>query len=119
VVLVQGRGGVDAREKWSSLWPKDRVPKAVRGKLRVFGFEYSDLVNDDYRFQSVCWFAETLLQDLVNQRTDLLEETRPIAFIAHSTGGVIVKQASGVHGSNLGSGANFENHEQGSHHRSA
>lgn len=97
VVLVHGRGG-NARETWSSLWSEQCVPdRLTRPMPRVFAFDYQDRVYDQYRLQSVCWYAEKLLQDLIHERTDHTEEMRPIVFIGHSTGGVIIKQAGAAH----------------------
>ncbi|EAQ90331.1 predicted protein [Chaetomium globosum CBS 148.51] len=91
VVLVHGRG-INAHKIWAPLWSQECVKFGEQRTMRVFGFEYRDLVNSSYRVQSIRMSAEKLLKDLISQRSGNTE-MRAIVFIGHSTGGVIIKQA--------------------------
>jgi hypothetical protein len=81
-------------------WPKDLLPKAIPN-IRVFTFGYDV---DIYHFNpfagaagqaSVYQHAKTLLGDIANARMNEEETKRPIIFVVHSLGGIVVKDALG------------------------
>ncbi|KAK4228034.1 hypothetical protein QBC38DRAFT_525009, partial [Podospora fimiseda] len=70
-------------------WPKDLLPQKLTN-IRVLSFGYNA---DIYLNQSKAGIranAEFLLNQLKNQRED--DPSRPIVFVAHRLGGLIVKQ---------------------------
>ncbi|KAL6709178.1 hypothetical protein ACN47E_001994 [Coniothyrium glycines] len=102
VCFVHGLTG-DARSTWtksnpeneeSILWPRDLLARDFpRARILLYGYET--------RVNSVCWLLERtlyhhathLLRDLENDRKRENCSNRPLLFIAHSLGGLLVKNA--------------------------
>lgn len=98
LVLVHGFGG-DFIDTWtykdverSVFWPKDLLlseQKQPRTRILSFGYDAGELV-----VASIRVYARTMLGFLKDQREGI--ESRPIVFLGHCLGGLIVKQVSSV-----------------------
>lgn len=94
LVLVDGLDG-DPVQTWTHkatdvCWPKDLMP-AVRPRTIVLSFGYN---GDMYRNNSVLGIrdnARWLLSALCDHRSDMAT-LRPVIFVGHCLGGLIVKQ---------------------------
>ncbi|KAF3397270.1 Nephrocystin-3 [Talaromyces pinophilus] len=88
VIAVHGLDE-DALDAWtapnSCCWLRDLLPLDI--PVRVLAFAYGDT------HQSIFGSAQTLLQDLWSQRDTDERRERPIIFICHGLGGIIVKKA--------------------------
>jgi hypothetical protein len=85
----------DAGASGDIFWPRDLLPKAIP-PIRVFTYGYDvDIINafSTAGKASVYQHAKTLLNDLADVRTSKEENERPIIFVVHSLGGIIVKDA--------------------------
>ncbi|KAK1640670.1 Alpha/Beta hydrolase protein [Colletotrichum phormii] len=102
VVFVHGLGG-DYLETWKSkldetVWPKDLLSQLGRfRKARIFSFDY-DATAFLTPFEketkgSTFQFAESLLDTLADSRLGPAAKTRPIVFVGHSLGGIVIKAA--------------------------
>ncbi|KAK3295430.1 Alpha/Beta hydrolase protein [Chaetomium fimeti] len=100
IVAVHGLNG-DSHNTWThipeggkgpqTLWLRDLLP----GKLpnaHVMSFQY-DSSTHGMSEQSVRGNAGKLVRLLRDKREDYEEEERPIVFIGHSLGGIVIKQA--------------------------
>lgn len=89
--FVHGLRG-HATNTWTVLdvcWPRDLLPKQLPN-ARVLTFGYSALNRDDTPL-SIKDLGKTLLESLsINGRHDKAA-TRPLIFVAHSFGGLLVK----------------------------
>lgn len=84
-------------------WPRDLLPKTVNA-ARIFTWGYDVQVQNLFSSASkatVFQHAETLLLDVISVRTTSMERNRPIIFVAHSLGGIVVKEALCVSKSEL------------------
>ncbi|KAK0703653.1 hypothetical protein B0T26DRAFT_600924, partial [Lasiosphaeria miniovina] len=96
LVLVHGLDG-DPDETWrhaatKKSWPEELLP-AVRPRTRVLSFGYN---GDIFRNDSAAGIrgnARALLMHLGAHRDGADARNRPIVFVAHCLGGLIVKQA--------------------------
>lgn len=94
VVFVHGLTGHGSQtwQKGGVLWPRDLLPKALPN-VRVIAWNYDvDVLRffNKTKQNSILQHAENLLFDLGGERE---EEGRPIIFVGHSLGGLVVKQA--------------------------
>ncbi|KAK0647014.1 hypothetical protein B0T16DRAFT_391337 [Cercophora newfieldiana] len=102
LVLVHGLNGhpidtwtyietLEDGSKLSVCWPKDLLPR-VQPRIRVLSFGYSGDIYENNSVAGIRGNATSLLVHLKLRREDL-DEKRPIIFLAHCLGGLIVKQA--------------------------
>ncbi|KAI1801665.1 hypothetical protein F4811DRAFT_451374 [Daldinia bambusicola] len=96
IVAVHGLNG-KARETWKdektdTLWLEDFLPEAIpNARIMTFGYDSSLLLsNSKGRIED---FARDLLNRLWVTRHGQEASKRPIVFIAHSLGGIVVKKA--------------------------
>lgn len=74
------------------LWLCDSLPQHVPdARIMTFGYD-SAVRHSDSRMQ-LSDFAEDLLVRLLKSRQDPLERERPLIFLCHSLGGLVVKHA--------------------------
>lgn len=74
------------------VWPRDLLPKEIPN-ARVLSFGYSADIYNNPNIGLIREHARTLL-NLVNDERPSKISTRPIVFVAHSLGGLVVKQVS-------------------------
>ncbi|KAH1579887.1 hypothetical protein KXX17_004125 [Aspergillus fumigatus] len=99
IVAVHGLNG-DSITAWSApetgtLWLKDLIPKHIpHARVLSFGYESSSCRFDGPGFvDKIRSLATTLVADLEAYRSLGDCRTRPIIFVCHGLGGVIVKKA--------------------------
>jgi hypothetical protein len=109
-VFVHGLNG-DPKTTWTHgngvFWPEKLLPDAVkRAQARILTYGYNANVyafskgtsaSSDYLHQH----AQTMVQSLVTDRYNADAEERPIIFVAHSLGGVLVKRVCTVPSANV------------------
>ncbi|MCJ1255882.1 Kinesin light chain 3 [Lignoscripta atroalba] len=96
LVAVHGLNG-SPTETWrhpktKAFWLQDFLPLDVIG-ARVFSFGYNADVAFGNTTAHIDDISRDLLSSLVDKREDDNEQRRPIIFIAHSLGGIVVKRA--------------------------
>lgn len=96
IVAVHGLNG-DPTNTWKHsatdhFWLRDSLPLDVKG-ARVLNYGYNADVAFGNTTADVWDHAKSLLGSLIDERETEAESKRPIIFIAHSLGGIIVKQA--------------------------
>ena len=92
IVFIHGLQG-DATGTWATsklCWPKDLLPNDLPA-ARIMTFEYNTLVLNEPPPQ-IRDLANVLLDSLTINRRLSRAGSRPLIFIAHSLGGLIVKQ---------------------------
>ncbi|KAF8534800.1 ankyrin repeat-containing domain protein [Trichophaea hybrida] len=96
VIAVTGLAG-HAFGSWkerqgNNMWLRDMLCYDIPNiRILTYGFD-STLINSA-SISSIENFATTFLQSLIRSRDSVDEAQRPIVFIAHSLGGLIVKEA--------------------------
>lgn len=94
IVAIHGIGG-DAYKTWThengTLWLRDILPKSIKG-ARVFSFGYDAEVVLTKSQAELDGFARSLLNKLRVERDHDLQ-SRPLIFICHSMGGIVLKKA--------------------------
>ena len=76
-------------------WPRDLLPRVFpNSRIMTWGYDVTinHLISSSSK-SSIYHHSETLLGDLASKRIDESEKETPIIFIAHSLGGIIVKDA--------------------------
>lgn len=99
MVLVAGLGG-DAVGTWraddeqKTLWPTSLLPLCIGDmNVRIWTFGYGCTLRGSASAARIRDHANVLLAHLNNQREDDDEaKLRPIVFVGHSLGGIIIKQ---------------------------
>jgi hypothetical protein len=96
MVLVHGLAG-DGISTWKhedgTFWPSqlDRIPDTLK-EPRVLVFQYLTRFSRPFQSRSISSQSEKLLQQLSQLRGDAPTRLRPIIFIGHNTGGIIIKE---------------------------
>lgn len=105
IVLVHGLMG-HYINTWKAeddtVWPSDLLPEALRKRteldmqtelhIRVLSFEYGGSIMGTSSQAGINDAAQHLLQCLYDKREDQRDKSRPIIFVGHSLGGVIIKR---------------------------
>ena len=96
IVAVHGLRG-DALRTWTEpkskkLWLQDFLPATIEG-TRVMSFNYNADTVFGNTTATISDCAGALLGSLAARRENEDEMARPIVFVAHSLGGIVVKQA--------------------------
>ena len=97
IVLVHGfhghPTGTWTHEESNKCWPKDHVPDAMKAHTRVLTFAYNTSHTRPYRREELSDHSRGLLKRLNKCPQRRQDGLRPIVWVAHSAGGIIVKEA--------------------------
>lgn len=108
IVAIHGLNG--HREKtWTAnnnvLWLKDLLPEKIpNARIIVWGYDSSTHSTNPISAQYLHDHADTLISDLCLERALTTTRQRPIIFVAHSLGGLVLKSAL-IHSAAARSGA--------------
>ncbi|KAN0067442.1 hypothetical protein V8E54_014532 [Elaphomyces granulatus] len=96
LVAVHGLNG-DVKRTWThretnALWLQDFLPQDVKN-IRVMSFGYNASAAFGNTTATIADHAKDLLTCLVDKREEEDEKSRPIIFLGHSLGGIVIKQA--------------------------
>ena len=95
IVAVHGLGG-DWEQTWTDengkLWLRDFLPVHVPHQARVFSYGYDSSTAFSRSVADIEVQAAMLLDRLQGKRKTNEEQSRPVVFIAHSLGGILVKK---------------------------
>ncbi|KAJ9607048.1 hypothetical protein H2200_008120 [Cladophialophora chaetospira] len=96
IVAVHGLGG-DAFATWThpkskKFWLRDFLPQQI-ADARIMTFGYNAHAAFGQSTAEILDHAKSLLTSLVDKREEPEKIRRPLIFIAHSLGGIVVKQA--------------------------
>jgi hypothetical protein len=90
----------DAYTTWTHsnghFWLRDSLPDEVPS-ARIFSYGYPANVFLSLEKGRIDDHATTLLEDLRDMRKSPEDERRPIVFICHSMGGIVVKKVGNLH----------------------
>jgi len=100
VVAVHGLGG-DSYSTWttdSTLWLRDLLPSSPLfqdARIMTFGYDAKAFLHPFEKSTTArtFTFAEALLSDLADKRVSAAARRRPIIFLGHSLGGLVIKSA--------------------------
>lgn len=73
-----------------AMWLRDFLPQQIP-HARIMSFGYDSVLLFSKSTSDVGTFAEQLLESLLSMRVNV-PETRPIIFVCHSLGGIVVKK---------------------------
>ncbi|KAF3280562.1 hypothetical protein TWF970_002776 [Orbilia oligospora] len=94
IVAIHGING-SAYESWrhmnGTLWLQDLLPEDLPG-CRVFTYGYSSATAFGSSAEGLDNTAFAILLELNFQRPSIKEQSRPVIFLGHSIGGILVKQ---------------------------
>ncbi|KAK3317792.1 Alpha/Beta hydrolase protein [Cercophora scortea] len=76
----------------ATMWLRDLLPAKLPG-ARIMTFSYDASVIGNTSAHGIRANSEKLVNLLRNERDDIEDKDRPIVFIGHSLGGIIIKQA--------------------------
>ncbi|ORY01196.1 hypothetical protein BCR34DRAFT_442403, partial [Clohesyomyces aquaticus] len=74
------------------MWPRDLLPQKI-DYCRIFIFKYNSNVAFDASEMGIRGHANALLDHLWGHREDTETTSIPLIFVAHSLGGLVIKQA--------------------------
>ncbi|KAK0703666.1 hypothetical protein B0T26DRAFT_807175 [Lasiosphaeria miniovina] len=97
IVLVAGLGGHHSRT-WEgadlTLWPRDLLPPKISKRIRIRSFRYNTTLQGTVSEAGIGDHAKELLDELSSDREDdEAAALRPLIFVGHSLGGMIIKKA--------------------------
>jgi predicted esterase len=103
IIAVHGLGG-DSFSTWTdksskSLWLRDFLPQSDHFKdarIMTFGYDARAFIQPFAKATTarVFTFGEALLTALNDKRVATDAESRPIIFVGHSLGGIVIKSVS-------------------------
>lgn len=97
IVAVHGLGG-DWEQTWTdengNLWLRDFLPLHLPHQARIFSYGYDSSTAFSRSVADIEVEAAMLLDRLQGERKTQEEQSRPVFFIAHSLGGILVKKVS-------------------------
>ncbi|OBT71259.1 hypothetical protein VF21_09923 [Pseudogymnoascus sp. 05NY08] len=97
IIAIHGICG-DPLKTWThesgALWLRDFLPKDING-ARVFSFGYDSEVALTRSLATLDDFARSLLNKIKLER-DGKQQSRPLIFICHSMGGIVLKRALAI-----------------------
>jgi hypothetical protein len=100
IVAIHGLGG-HWRDTWTGdngkLWLRDSVPLRLQDSgfnSRVFSYGYDSSTAFSKAVTDITDEAGMLLNRIKGERKSQAEHHRPIIFIAHSLGGILVKKVA-------------------------
>lgn len=96
IVAIHGLNG-HFRKTWTDPktqfdWLRDAIPKVIPG-ARIMSFSYNSAVQFSKCTSGVYEFADQFLEHLSSKRRSGDTASRPVVFICHSLGGILLKQA--------------------------
>lgn len=77
-----------------AMWLRDFLPQQIP-HARIMSFGYDSVLLFSKSTSDVGTFAEQLLESLLSRRMNVAD-TRPIIFICHSLGGIVVKKVGSL-----------------------
>ncbi|KAK0725864.1 ankyrin repeat-containing domain protein [Lasiosphaeris hirsuta] len=96
IVITHGLNGAPYRtfcdERTGFFWPPELGKTLPKARVMVFGY-VADISAGSTNSLGVYQHAEGLLLHLKNNRIGPQQEKRPLIFLGHSLGGVVIKQA--------------------------
>jgi pimeloyl-ACP methyl ester carboxylesterase len=102
IIAVHGLGG-DSYNTWTDsesgkLWLRDLLPLSKgfgNARIMTFGYDARPWLKPGNKTSARSFtFAESLLADIRSMRTTTNTRGKPIMFIGHSLGGIVVKRVS-------------------------
>ncbi|KFY84990.1 hypothetical protein V500_08810 [Pseudogymnoascus sp. VKM F-4518 (FW-2643)] len=99
IIAIHGLNG-DYQRTWTSTlpsgqkvnWLEDFLPAQIPN-ARVMAYGYNSAVQFSKSAAGIEAFAEGFLEELLTWRRSTAETRRPIIFVCHSLGGIVVKEA--------------------------
>ncbi len=97
IIAVHGLGG-HAYKTWTAengtMWLKDLLPQAIPGaRIMTFGYDSEAQTSRYLTHRTLYSNADNLISDLCSLRQDTKTVERPIIFLGHSLGGLVIKSA--------------------------
>ncbi|KAH6673367.1 hypothetical protein B0J14DRAFT_540799 [Halenospora varia] len=98
IVAVHGLFG-QGFDSWTGgkeqIWLKDMLPRKLPdARIMAFAYDHNSTTRKSFSASSISEIALDLLDSLGSKRTTEKDQERPIIFIAHELGGIIVKQVN-------------------------
>jgi hypothetical protein len=97
IVAIHGLDG-HREESWKAengvLWLKDLLPEKVpRARILSYGYDANTRGREQLSIETLDGHATAFVSKLALKRKETFSEERPIIFVAHSLGGIILKNA--------------------------
>lgn len=100
IAIIHGLNG-NPKKTWTHrtgfYWPWELSKSIPNARVMLFGYDTAISSEGRKNFVRIRGLAESLLQGLRTQRVTDAETKRPLLFIAHSLGGLVVKRVGHEH----------------------